>query len=81
MDDALFKRYALGTVSGESVLASQSVNELLQWHQFLLFNQVKFLNKEDEVLERCVEMRLFLKLDYLLKVLMIDVRIDTEKAL
>ena len=40
-----------------------------------------YLNKKDKVLEGCVEMCLFLKLDDWIKVLVIDVSIHSEESL
>lgn len=47
-----------------SVLGSELLNQLLKGCKFLPVNQIKLLNKEDKVLERGVEMRLLLQLDY-----------------
>ena len=49
------------------VLGCQAVDELLHRRQLLLLNQIKLLHKVDKVLERRVQMRLFVQADNLCK--------------
>lgn len=64
-----------------SVLGCELLDQLLKGREFLPINQIKLLNKENKVLEGGVEVRLLLQLDNRVKVLMVDVSVNTEESL
>lgn len=43
--------------------------------------EITYLNKKNKVLERCVEMCLFLQLNDWIEVLVVDVSVNSEEAL
>ena len=57
------------------------VYKLLHRSELAFLNQVELVDKVDKVLERCVEMRLFLQRDDVIKVGVVDVCVDTKQAL
>jgi len=58
----------------------QLVNQLLEWNKFPLLNQIEFLDEKDKVLEGSVEVSFLSQLNNFVKVLMIDVCVDTEQS-
>lgn len=64
-----------------SVFAGQFLDEVLKRRQFTLVDQLEFLDKEDEMFERSVEVRLLGQLYHLLEVLMINVCVYSEQPL
>lgn len=74
IDDSVMSRFL-------SVLGAQLVNKVLQGCQLSAINQAEFLHKEDEMLEGSVKMGLFLQLHDRIKVLVVNMGIDSEQAL
>lgn len=57
------------------------INKSMQPNTNRYASHMTHLNKEDKVLERGVEVRLLLQLDYRIKVLVVDVSVNTEQSL
>lgn len=55
------------------------IDKLLHRRELSLLNQVKFVDKVDEVLERGVQVSLFLEADNIIEMCMVYVSIDTEE--
>jgi hypothetical protein len=60
------------------LLARETGNQFLEWSQFLLVDQVEFLDKEDEMLEAGIQMRFLAQTDNLGKVRVVDVGVDSK---
>lgn len=53
----------------------------MQWSEFFSFHERKLVNKVDEVLKACIQVRLCRQKHYVLEVSMVDVCIDSEQSL
>lgn len=53
----------------------------MQWGQFLAVDKVELLDEEDEMFEAGVQMGLLTQLHHFFEMLMVNVGIDSEKAL
>lgn len=62
-------------------LASELLNEVGEREHLAAVNEVELLDKEEEVLEDGIEVRLLLQLLYPLKVVYVDEGKDAEEAL
>lgn len=63
------------------VATGELLNQLIQWCQFTLVNQIKLLNEEDEMLKASVEVSLLTQLHHLTEMLMVNVRIHAKETL
>lgn len=64
-----------------SVLGPKLFNQILQRGKLAPVNEVELLDKEDEVFEGGVEVSLLLQLHHRVKMLMVDVSVNSEQAL
>ncbi len=71
-------RLELRSFSSGVIFSSKFINEVLQRGKFTFIDQLKLLNEVYKVFEWSVEMRLLSQLNYLLKVLVINVCINSK---